>query len=110
MSEVAQRDAKGRFAKGWAGGPGRLPVAQEKKYLTTLQDAVEMDEWIEICETAVLQAMDGDWRARDWLSKYLLPPVQVLRARIEEEYDPDTDKKITTLSQILMQVHGISEE
>ena len=108
MSE--ERDAKGRFVKGWAGGPGRLPVVQEKKYLTVLQSAVEMDEWLKICKAAVEDAMDGDWRARDWLSKYLLPPVQIWKARVEEEYDPDIDKKITTISQILMQVHGVGEE
>ena len=107
MSE--ERDVKGRFVKGWAGGPGRLPVVQEKKYLTVLQGAVDMDKWLKICVTAVEDAMDGNWRARDWLSKYLLPPVQVMRGRVEEEIDPDTDKKILTLSAIIAQVYGPNE-
>ena len=111
MSEIVKRDRdeKGRFMKGWKGGPGRLPMVREQKYLTTLQDAIEMDEWVKICKTAVADAGEGDWRAREWLSKYLLPSVQVLRAQKEEEYDPDIDKKITTYIAVIEQLIGPSD-
>jgi len=108
---LVKRDPKtGKFVKGTSGGPGRLPMVREQKYLTKLQDAIEMEEWVEICERAVTDAIDGDWRAREWLSKYLLPSVQVLRAQKEEEYDPNIDKKITTYIAVIEQLIGPVED
>jgi hypothetical protein len=67
------RTERGRFAKGCAGGPGRPRRAVEGEYLATLSGAVPADRWRAIVERAVADAIAGDARARDWLSRYLLP-------------------------------------
>jgi hypothetical protein len=48
----------------------RRPV--EREYLATLNDAVPLDKWRAICERAAEDALDGDGKARDWLTKHLL--------------------------------------
>lgn len=64
---------KGQFVKGNPGGPGRKPVAQERRYLETLNTVCTEARWEAIVDKAVEQAVGGDKYARDWLSKYLLP-------------------------------------
>jgi hypothetical protein len=67
------RDDRGRFAPGNAGGPGRPRRRTEADYLVTLSDGVSPDAWSQIVERAVIDAIAGDAKARDWLSRYLLP-------------------------------------
>jgi len=71
---VAERDAKGQFAKGhepYRKG-GRAPRKTEDKYLRALRKTVGATEWKAIAERAVLDAKRGDKAARQWLSDYLL--------------------------------------
>ena len=71
--DTPDRDRRGRFAPGNAGGPGRPRRRTEADYLAALSDQVPLDAWSQIVERAVGDAIAGDAKARDWLSKHLLP-------------------------------------
>lgn len=66
------RDARGRFAAGNLGGPGRPARVTEAAYLASLSDAVPLDVWQRIVERARDDALGGDARARAWLAGLLL--------------------------------------
>lgn len=82
----SKRQAGGRFAKGNPGGPGRPKRAREVEYLRVLFDACPIETWQRICEAAVRDAIAGDWRARNFLSHYLmgLPAGESLRLSQQE--------------------------
>jgi hypothetical protein len=65
-------DVKGRFTVGNPGGPGRPRRAVERQYLAALSDAVSLDDWRDIVQAAVAAAKEGDGKARDWLTRYLV--------------------------------------
>jgi len=44
----------------------------EADYLGALAEACPPDTWRQICARAVEDALSGNGRARDWLSRYLL--------------------------------------
>lgn len=67
------RNANGRFAPGNPGGPGRPRRETEAAYLQALRDSVDLDDWRAIVSRAVADAKQGDAKARDWLSRHLLP-------------------------------------
>ncbi len=71
--DTPDRDRRGRFAPGNAGGPGRPRRRTEADYPAALSDQVPLDAWSQIVERAVADAIAGDAKARDWLSRYLLP-------------------------------------
>ena len=71
-TEVTRRQ-NGTFEKGHRGYGGRPPRAVEEKYLKRLSAKVSIQEWDAIVAKAMEQAKEGDYRAREWLSKYLLP-------------------------------------
>lgn len=48
----------------------RRPI--EREYLAALNSAVPLDSWKEICKRAADDALAGDSKAREWLSKWLL--------------------------------------
>ena len=66
------RQPNGTFAPGNKIGKGR-PGNQVAR-LEKLESVVTMDDWGKICDVAKRQALKGNRYARDWLSKYLLPP------------------------------------
>lgn len=68
------RGAKGYFAKGNKISPGRKPVVVERQYLQTLASEVSLADWAMISRRAIKDAKAGDAKAREWLSKYVLPP------------------------------------
>lgn len=70
--QAVKRTADGKFAKGNPGGPGRPPRKQEIAYLKALHEAVSLADWKELCVSALEQAKAGDYRAREWLSRYLV--------------------------------------
>ena len=74
-----QRDEKGRFLPGNAAGPGRPRREVEENYLRILSDTCTPDAWRGICKRAVIDALQGDARARDWISNYLIgkPPTVI---------------------------------
>jgi hypothetical protein len=83
----SDRNANGRFAAGWRGGPGRPHRSVETQYLTALREAVPLETWGRICEAAVAQAVAGDAKAREWLASYLIGrPIQAVA--VEEPQGP----------------------
>ncbi len=71
LNGSAERTARGRFAVGNSGGPGRPKRATEATYLLTLSAACPPETWRLICQKAVEQALAGDASARAWLARYL---------------------------------------
>ena len=69
---MTDRDAMGRFAQGNPGGPGRPPRQTEVEYLRAIQGACSPDDLSQIAVEAVRRAREGDPRARDWISRYLV--------------------------------------
>ena len=90
MSE--ERDHAGKFKAGNPGGPGRPRRTIEADYLRAITEIVPLDDWRKIVETARAKALEGDDKARAWLSKYLLgdgPPRLAKLAALEaENVDP----------------------
>jgi hypothetical protein len=70
---MSTRDNNGRFTKGNSGGQGRPPRSTELDYLASLSEGVPKQLWMEIIHEAVARAKSGDAKARDWISRYLLP-------------------------------------
>jgi len=63
---------------------GRPSRKTEVKYLKALSRAVGPEEWMAIITKAVAQAQDGDWRARKWLSDYLMgTPAKRILAKVD---------------------------
>ncbi len=73
MKNEIDRDPKGRFVVGNSGGPGRPKRQAEEEYLAVLSERITVDVWARIVEKAAADALSGDSKARDWLSRYLLP-------------------------------------
>ena len=71
---MGERNAKGQFVKGRSGNPqGRPKRSVEEKYLRSLRARVKVSDWRAIVDKAVeLAKTEGDWRARQWLSNYLI--------------------------------------
>ena len=69
---MKSREPNGHFAKGNAGGPGRPKREVETDYLAAITDGVSLDDWQAIVTRAAAEAKQGDARARDWISRYLL--------------------------------------
>jgi len=71
--------------------PVRRPV--EREYVGALNAAVPIATWQRICERAVNDALAGDAKAREWLSKWLMQietrTLTVLAAE-ESQSDPKT--------------------
>ena len=58
----------------------------EREYLTALNETVSLEDWSKIVAKAVADAIAGDWRGREWLSKYVLgdsPPSLLRIAAVE---------------------------
>lgn len=63
---------------------GRPSRKVETKYLKALSNAVGEVEWTQIITKAIEQAISGDWRARKWLSDYLMgTPAKRILAEID---------------------------
>jgi hypothetical protein len=61
------------FVKGGVPGPGRPKVTHSRSdYLVRLHDKMPMQTWDAILDKAIEQALEGDARARDWLTGYLV--------------------------------------
>jgi len=90
---MGERDLNGKFAKGNAGGPGRPRRQVDKDYLAAFSEVITRDEWKEIIEKAVTQAKEGDPRARQWLTNYVIGPrqdkeLEIIAIQEEMEIDP----------------------
>ena len=73
------RDVKGRFIKGSSGNPlGRAKRKAEDEFLAALGRRVSLADWVAVIDKALgLAKVEGDARARQWLSDYLIgKPIQ----------------------------------
>jgi hypothetical protein len=70
--EKPERAARGRFAKGNAGGPGRPRKPSDREYREALTSAVSPRAFRRICRAALKAAEEGDHQARELLTRYLL--------------------------------------
>lgn len=62
-----------RWKPGQSGNPkGRPKRVKEAAYLRALNELVSLETWGRIIERAIKDAEDGDHKAREWLSKYLI--------------------------------------
>lgn len=66
------RAENGRFTEGTGGGPGRPRRPVEEIYLLSLARACPPDVWQRVCAKAVDEALGGDAKAREWLSRHLM--------------------------------------
>jgi hypothetical protein len=105
------RNGKGQFLPGRPGGPGRPPIARERKYMETISSVCTDEDWREICERAIKDAKDGDHKARDWLSKYLLgDPVsvaKVLHAHVHAEVPIEENPYVNASTTELLEVRAL---
>lgn len=82
---MANRGDGGLFAPGNKLGKGRPARAVEQEYINAVIDGVSMPQWKKIVKKAVTDAVAGDWRARQWLSDYLIgKPPTILDIRAGE--------------------------
>ncbi|MBC8445784.1 MAG: hypothetical protein H8D74_01155 [Chloroflexi bacterium] len=101
---MAKRDSKGRFVKGQSGNPlGRAKRKSEDEYLAALSKRVSLRDWLAVVDKAIeLAKSEGDWRARQWLSDYLIgKPTQ----RIEH-----TGEGGAGIEYIVKVISGVDEE
>lgn len=62
-----------------------LPALREDYYHVLLQ-VCPPERFADIVETAVRKAIDGDWRARQWITNYVLgPPIQVQEIMVQSK-------------------------
>ena len=77
-NELVKRDERGRFIS--SGNPnGRASRKVETEYLELAKRKCGKSEWLAIVETAVEQAKEGDAKARQWLSDYLIGKPLLMR-------------------------------
>ena len=82
MNNNNGRDHRGRFQRGCTPGPGRPRRATEDEYLQTLSETVTVEKWRRIVERGVSDALAGDARAREWLSKFLVGDALVVSVHV----------------------------
>lgn len=62
----------------------RLAKDEAERRLATIGEVVTPEKWVLVIEKALVQAISGDWRARQWLSNYLMgKPLQRVAAELE---------------------------
>lgn len=93
-SVIRTRNSSGQFLPGFSGNlHGRLPRQTEAKYLDVTMKTVSVEDWAEICQKALEDALDIEdpqvrARAREWLAKYLIgEPSQLHQLLYREERD-----------------------
>ena len=98
MAKRKGHDARGRFAQGNEGGPGRPRRTVEREYLAALSESVSLDDWREVCKRAVADARKGDGKARDWLTGYLLgdapAPMRLIDLAVRDVLGVDVEAEI----------------
>ena len=71
---VAQRDEKGRFAKGNPGGPGRPTRETEQYFIELFRDCVSDDDFRAVVDALVRAAKRGNTSAAKMILDYLMGP------------------------------------
>ena len=66
----------------------------QRDYLLAVSDACPLKTFETIVRTTVDQAIEGEWRAREWLSKYLLPERPDLLREAAAEADGVSSRQV----------------
>jgi len=76
-------------------------MLMSKDYAGELRKAITKEQWLNICRRAISDAIDGDYRARDWVTRLLL-----------SEENKDVDKKATMkdVRSSIALIYGVSDE
>lgn len=78
------RKKDGTFDKGNPGGPGRPKRETERAYLDAMIAECSPETWRKISRKAVEDAVDGDSKAREWLSHYVVGKPQQSAPTLKE--------------------------
>lgn len=78
------RKEDGKFDKGNPGGPGRPKRETERAYLDAIIAECPPETWRKIAGKAVEDALDGDSKAREWLSHYVVGKPQQSAPTLKE--------------------------
>ncbi len=96
------RDASGRFAKGWKGGPGNPYVRHVAKIRSVLMSAVSDDDLVQMVRALVEKAKAGDvMAAREVLDRLLG------KARVAVAVEPEPQR---TLEEIEAAMAGMIQQ
>lgn len=97
------RDEHGRFAAGNSFGPGRPRRAIERDYLMSIVATVTLDDWRAICDRAKQDALNGDCKAREWLTHFLVGDdrVSLLQLAALEHLGIDADREVAGLADLI---------
>lgn len=101
---------------GQSGNPkGRAPRATERAYLATVQRLCDPKTWGRIVERAIVDALDGDRHAREWLGNYLLGRPTPLVENETPEAAPTTADLAAALSddevrELLLRLEGVTND
>ena len=90
------RGPRGRFAKGNPGnpnGPGRPKRSTEREYLDATIGSCSLADWSVVASKAVSQAKAGDRYARDWLTRILLPNLELIAEAARSEGKASTTER-----------------
>lgn len=80
------RNEKGQFVEGNKASPGRPKRPTEAEYLAALTSRVTLAKWGQIIDRALTDAIAGDYRARQWVSDYIVgKPVTTIDLRAGEQ-------------------------
>lgn len=88
LPAIGGREPTGPFAKGntFAVGKktGRPTRKVERRFMATLISQMKEEDWVGIIRKAIDQALKGDYKARSWLSQYLIgKPVERILAKVD---------------------------
>jgi hypothetical protein len=87
------KPVRGRpFVKGNPGGPGRPKRTTEQTYLDVTLARVTPAKWDAIVKKALQQALKGDHRARDWLTKILIGSDPLPLAQLAEQLRAELER------------------
>jgi hypothetical protein len=80
------------FVKGHPGGPGRPRRSIERDYLDATVGAVPVSKWVKVVKKALEQALRGDAKAREWLSKMLVGSDPIPLAQLAEQLRAELER------------------
>jgi len=106
--QVTKRHS-GMWVKGQSGNPaGRPSRAKETRYLKIMHEVVSDDVWMQICERAAKDAIDGSHPARRWLADYTVgPPIKQTDITVKGDTSlvgAALDKRLALMASMLMAV------
>jgi len=89
--------------------PGKaMALNSAEERLLELEAAVSKSDWRKVIDKALVQAKDGDWRARQWLGNYLMgKPIDRIIQKVEITHKPGLalEERAAAVEVLLTQAH-----